>query len=333
MRRTLLLVLALLAGAPVARAQTQVEDTTWVPRVAKPAFSKTHPVVLIDESHNNLFTTRGMYRGFAALLRDDGLTVFPSKQAFSAALLKTATVLVVADASPTRNYNGTDAREPAFRREECDAVRDWVRDGGALLLIADHAPFGSAMDSLGARFGVDMGKSRTVDTRRVDRETGNIACVAFTREHKTIGEHPITRGRDRSERIQRVVVFGGQSLEGPPGSAKLLVLGPSALDLPISPDSRREATPEQRKRADPDAEVSTPGAVPAVGRAQGLAFDYGKGRVVVLGDGAMFGTQFALGNEAQRMGKERLAIGLNRPDLDNQQFALNVLHWLARLLD
>jgi hypothetical protein len=333
MKRSLLLVLALLAGAPPARAQTQVEDSTYLPRVEKPTFTQRHPVVLIDEAHNNLFTTRGMYRSFTALLRGDGFTVFPSRQAFSAALLKNADVLVVADASLTRNLNGPDAREPAFRREECDVVRDWVRSGGALLLIADHAPFGSAMDSLGTRFGVDMGKSRTVDTRRVDRETGNIACIAFTREHKTIGDHPITRGRNRAERINRVIVFGGQSLEGPPGSVELLVLGPSALDVPISPDSRLEATPEQRRRADPNAEVTTPGSVPAVGRAQGLAFDFGKGRVVVLGDGAMFGTQFVFGNEAQRMGKDTLRIGINRPDLDNQQFALNVMHWLARALN
>ena len=30
----------------------------------------------------------------------------------------------------------------------CDAVRDWVKAGGALLLIADHAPMGAANQSL-----------------------------------------------------------------------------------------------------------------------------------------------------------------------------------------
>ncbi len=333
MKRTLPLLLVLLSGALPARAQQQTEDTTYVPRVAKPAFTQRHPVVLIDEAHCNLFSTKDLYRGFVTLLRADGMTVFPSRQAFSAALLRSADVLVVADAAATRELNAPTAREPAFRPSECDAVRDWVRAGGALLLVADHAPFASAMDSLGTRFGVEMGKSRTVDTRRVDRETGNIACVAFTREHRTIGDHAITRGRDRSERIQRVVVFGGQSLEGPPGSTKLLVLGPSALDVPISPDSRREATPEQRRKVDPSAEVTSPGAVPAVGRAQALAFAYGKGRVVVLGDGAMLATQFVLGNDAKRMGKDTLRIGLNRPDLDNQQFLLNGMRWLARGLD
>ena len=80
--------------------------------------------------------------------------------------------------------------------------------------------------------------------------------------------------------------------------------------------------------------MNTPGAVTAVGRFQGLAFDFGKGRVVVLGEAAMFSSQFVLGTDARRMRKSRLRIGLNRPDLDdNQQFALNVLRWLARELN
>jgi hypothetical protein len=80
--------------------------------------------------------------------------------------------------------------------------------------------------------------------------------------------------------------------------------------------------------------VSTSGAVTAVDRFQGLAFGFGKGRVVVLGEASMFGSRFVLGTEAQRMGKDRLRIGLNRPDLDdNRQFALNVLRWLARELN
>jgi hypothetical protein len=34
-------------------------------------------------------------------------------------------------------------RFPAFTETGCDVIRDWVRDGGSLLLVADHAPTGS----------------------------------------------------------------------------------------------------------------------------------------------------------------------------------------------
>jgi hypothetical protein len=33
------------------------------------------------------------------------------------------------------------------------------------------------------------------------------------------------------------------------------------------------------------------------------------------------------------MGKDYLLMGLNRPDLDNAQLALNIVHWLTRVLN
>jgi hypothetical protein len=335
MRRALhfALLLLIVTAAP-ARSERQVEDTTFVPKVARPAFTGRQPIVMIDEAHRNQFTMKRAYRAFASLLSQDGLRVIPGVQAFSPQLLKTCQVLVVADAVGSAEPRAPSARASAFRIPECDAVRDWVKEGGSLLLIADHAPYGSAMDSLAVRFGVDFGKSYTLDTRRADPESGNMGCILFARAKGLLGDHAITRGRDKSERINRVVTFTGQSLAGPPGSTGLLVLSPSALDLPFTPDARREATPEARRKADTTSVVNTPGAVTAVGRFQGLAFGFGRGRVVVLGEASMFSSQFVLGTEARQMGKDRLRIGLNRPDLDdNQQFALNVLRWLARKLN
>lgn len=335
MRRALSFAVLLLAAAVApACAQQQVEDTTFVPKVAKPAFTDRHPVVMIDEAHNNQFSMKRAYRSFASLLSQDGLRVVPGVQAFSPQLLKACQVLVVADAVGAPDPRSPAARESAFQARECDVVRDWVREGGSLLLIADHAPFGSAMDSLAVRFGVDLGKGYTVDTRRVDPETGNMGCIRFTRALGLLGDHPITRGRNQAERIERVTTFTGQSLTGPPGATGLLVLGPSASDLPFTPDARREATPEARRKSDTTSVVNTPGAVTAVDRFQAVAFGFGRGRVVVLGEAAMFGAQFVLGVDARRMQKDRLRIGLNRPDLDdNQQFALNVVRWLAGALD
>jgi hypothetical protein len=335
MRRMLLFALLLLtAAAAPARSQRLVEDTTFVPKVARPAFAGRQPIVMIDEAHRNQFTMTRGYRTLASLLSQDGLRVIPGIQAFSLQSLHDCQVLIVADAAGSPELTAPAARASAFRIPECDAVRDWVKAGGSLLLIADHAPFGSAMDSLAVRFGVDMGKSTTLDTRRVDPESGNMGCILFARDKDLLGDHAITRGRDKTERINRVVTFTGQSLAGPRGSAGLLVLSPSALDLPFTPDARREATPEARRKADTTAVVNTPGAVTAVGRFQGLAFGFGKGRVVVLGEASMFGSRFLYGTDAQHRGKARLRIGLNRPDVDdNQQFALNVLRWLARELN
>ena len=63
----------------------------------------------------------------------------------------------------------------------------------------------------------------------------------------------------------------------------------------------------------------------AAGRAQGLAFTLGKGRVVVLGEAAEL--------SAQVVGLEGEKFGMNVPGLDNRQMALNIMHWLSGLLE
>jgi len=55
------------------------------------------------------------------------------------------------------------------------------------------------------------------------------------------------------------------------------------------------------------------------GPAQGLAFELGRGRVVVLGEGGMLTAQV----------NRRVRYGINAPGNDNQQFVLNVMRWLS----
>ena len=62
--------------------------------------------------------------------------------------------------------------------------------------------------------------------------------------------------------------------------------------------------------------------VSAAGMSQGIALEFGKGRVVVLGEAAMI--------TAQMFGKEPW--GMQIPGIDNQQLALNIMHWLSKVL-
>ncbi len=52
--------------------------------------------------------------------------------------------------------------------------------------------------------------------------------------------------------------------------------------------------------------------------------EFGKGRVVVLGEAAML--------TARLHRFDGSPIGMNTPGYDNRQFALNVMHWLTRRL-
>src|SRR5262249_44147586 len=155
-----------------------------------------------------------------------------------------------------------------------------------------------AAEVLARRFGVEMSKVYTDDPGSKDRVLGDIT---FSRENRLLADHAITRGRGRGERVARIVTFTGQSLRGPKGSGPLLTLPRSAVDV------------------DPN----TGNKVSADGRSQGIAMPYGRGRVVVLGEAGMLSAQ---------IDAEGRKFGMNYPDIDNRQFALNVMHWLSRLL-
>jgi hypothetical protein len=286
----------------------QRADYGWAPAISRPAFTTEHPRVLFDEGHGNASTAgfAGRYWPFARLLRADGYAVERGHAAFSVDSLRRARVLVIANASgapkpqlfglnvpvPTRGHR----RDPAFAPAEIEAVRAWVEAGGSLLLIADHAPFGEAAFDLGAALGVTMHKGAV----EVPGEASD--PLLFSAGNGRLGSHPILAGDGPAGTVSRVMTYTGQSLDGPPDAAVLLRL----------PATAREAVP-----------LGDGGTVerPA-GPAQGIAFELGRGRVVVLGEAGIATAQVA----------SRVPYGMNTHDNDNARFVRNAMAWLARKL-
>lgn len=309
------------AGVPAQ----QMADPSFNATVERPAYTRNRPRVVIDEAHNNFHTVDGRYKPFADLLRSDGYEVAPGTGKFQKGSLSGVKVLVIANAAgPTASEA---AVEPAFAEQECDVVRDWVRAGGSLLLIADHAPFGSAAQNLAARFGVDMGRGFVFDLANYD---GSPTTLVFSRDNNLLGAHPLLNGRNPSEQVKRVVAFTGQSLSVPAGAVALMKLGPAAYESPGRTElqaalrATSEANPPRKSEAGPDQ------ARAVAGRAQGLAMKFGKGRVVILGEAAMFSAQVIRSTQDGR--QQEFKMGMNVPGSDDRQFALNVLHWLSGLL-
>ena len=289
-------------GAREAPANTgQRADPNFDVRVAKPAYSKNGPRVLFDEAHNNFHTAGGRYKPFADLIVSDGYRVIPNKEKFSSEVLQRADVLIIANALGAERMGSPEASQPAFTDDESDAVKEWVRRGGSLLLIADHAPMGSANQILGERFGIDMSKKYTVDPENFDTASGNQGFIVYTRESGRLADHPVTKGRNNSERINKVIAFTGQSLKGPVDSVAFMRLADSAKDV------LAQQTP-----------------VSAAGRAQGIALKFGKGRVIVMGEAGML--------TAQVVGAQASPFGMNIPGIDNRQLVLNMMHWLTHKL-
>src|SRR5713101_7121182 len=133
----------IVAALVVVSAHAQpIPDTDFKPLIEKPAYAEgSGPVVMIDEAHFNWHTSTGRYLPFAELLRRDGYVVQSSKSTFGKDALKQGRILVIANAVNERNKaNWFPPHPSAFTDEEITAVRDWVKAGGRLLLIADHLP-------------------------------------------------------------------------------------------------------------------------------------------------------------------------------------------------
>lgn len=286
-------VAASLALCVPAFAQ-QVADPDYKPKVAEPAFTGEGPVVAIDQAHRNFHTLDGRYAPFAALLRADGYRVQPLASSATAETLAGIGILMIANAR-------SEETQPAFAQPEIAAIKAWVGQGGSLLLIADHAPFGAAAAPLAAAFGVEMGQGY-VAVRQDGAVTSRIVFSS-----RTLGAHPILSGRKPAERVRRVESFTGQSLGVPQGGTALLILPEDALEVAGPP----QVAALRRGESAPGRRVG--------GRAQAVAIEHGKGRVVIAGEAAMFTAQrMQAGNEA----------GLTVAD--DERFALNTMRWLAR---
>ena len=290
--------LAFLISPVVAQQSPDLEFNT---SVENPAYKREGPRVMFDEAHHNFHTSDGRYKPFVDLLSNDGYRVIRNRQPFSKTTLSSYKVLVIANALGAEEMDDDGADNSAFTEEEIQAVQDWVKGGGALLLIADHAPFGSAASGLAKSFGVDMSKGYTFDPRNcVD---GNPTQLIFSRENKLLANHPINEGRGEKERLNIVRSFTGQSLKGPEGSAAILLLSDTAIDR---------------------SNFNSQESVSAAGRAQAVALKFGKGRVLVQGEAAML--------SAQVSGPDKRTMGMNVPGNDDRQYVLNAVHWLSGVL-
>lgn len=287
----------------------QVPDMSFKPAIENPAYpSGKGPVVMVDEGHYNFHTTDNRYKPFAELLRRDGYVVKPLRSKFSENSLSACEILVISNALHERNQNDWSLPNPsAFSDQEIAAVRDWVRSGGSLFLIADHMPFPGCAEKLGAAFGVRFNNGFAYETQGDEIIS---EPIIFTRSDGSLTSHPITAGRAKAERIDSVITFTGQAFQSDVDIQPLLIFRPSAISLmPGIAWQFNAATPQ----------------IPVGGYYQGAVMRFFNGRAAFSGEAAMFSAQIStMGNP----------MGMNAPGAEqNFQFLLNTIHWLSGLLD
>ncbi len=302
----------ILAAALMPFAAACGNDVDFDSRVERPAFTRgTGPLILFDHGHHNRHEIGSTYKPFARLLKNDGFRIVEADGPFGSDSLKRGSILVIVAAQSQTDTNDASA----FTTQEVQAVAQWVKNGGSLLLITDHYPFPNAAAGLAQAFGLDVGKGMVFDTKHFREGSRDESRLIFSRANGLLGSHAITNGRNPSEKVAAVETFTGDAFKPPASATNLMTLAPTAQIYRGVPEVTH-------KGADTSVNVKFVDPRSAQGWVQGAAFPYGSGRVVVLAEAAMA--------TAQEDGGRKL--GMNAPGNDNRQFVLNTLHWLARLI-
>ncbi len=302
MKRRLFFILSVILLTIPAAAQ-QVADTGYAPLIENPAYSyHKGPVVYIDEGHYNFHTRGDRYLPFARLLERDGYRIKGYSGPFQVNRLDKGSILVISNALNAANVqNWYKPVYSAFTPEEIEIVRKWVEGGGSLFLIADHMPMGGGAAEMAAAFGFGFTDGFALDTAQA-------GPALFCRTNGTLGDNIMTNGQGPAEQVDSIYSFTGQAFTIPEDAISVLTFNEKYLLL-----------------LSDTAWVFNDRTVfkPIKGWSQLAYKEYGRGRVVMSGEAAMFTAQLA--------GPQLYPAGMNSPFArHNYRLLLNIIHWLDR---
>ncbi|TMM32188.1 hypothetical protein FDT66_01615 [Polaribacter aestuariivivens] len=296
------LIFAALFILNVGFAQQRADDVV-IPEIEKPRFKKnTGPIVYIDQSHQNFHQKSGRFKPFSELLTSDGYKV---DSIINLKKLNTNDILVIAN--PIHSNNVRNWRRPihsAFTEKEILYLKNWVEKGGKLLLIADHMPFAGASNSLANTFGFNFCDGFAY----LNKESRNLPDI-FSTSNKRLLDTDITDGTF-GNKINAITTFTGSAFTIPEKAKGILQFKKD--DYCLVPEIAwqfSDSTPNS------DLENSYQGAI----------LNFGKGKVAVFGEAAMFTAQTITNNSGT------FRFGFHSSDAPNNiQFIRNVLYWLSK---
>jgi len=291
---------------PTGLFSQQIADTTYNPIIQNPEYELGKgPVVFIDEGHHNFHTKNGRFKAFSNLLERDGYNVKEYKGVFKKNELVKGKIFVISNALNELNVEDWFLPNPsAFARSEIEVMKQWVIEGGSLFLIADHMPLAGAAADLAMAFEFEFTNGFVFDTQ----STGP---AFFNLNEKTLAESIITTGRYAAESVQQIATFTGQAFKIPDDATPILTFNKNYVNM--LPDTAWIFNDETTR-------------FNVEGWSQGAYREFGKGKIVVFGEAAMFTAQLA--------GPQKSKAGMNNEAApENHQLLLNIIHWLDGKLD
>lgn len=295
------------------------------------------PTILVDMGHNSLLNGE-QFLSPVDRLRNDGYVVRTFADQISDAVLADVDILVIVGALADRNAlrrlgtpeacappaENSDACfetmnelvpiawrrpiPPAFSEAEIDSLEGWVRQGGGLFLVFDIFPFPGAIESLVARFGVEISNGFAVDEALLPENPeviGPAGELVFRRADGSLADHSVTTGRNSAERIEAIAAIFGSAFRLPSGGQSLFTFGPSSVALLPDVAWQFSATTPRQSIA---------------GWSQGGLLNVGEGRLAIFAESGIL-------QPHRREFDERY------PGMQNAELVLNVFHWLSGLFE
>ena len=311
------------------------DDESYSPRLNRPAFEQNGPVVLLDEAHGN----QHFDKAFAKLISADGFQIVPSRSELTFDSLSKAKILVIMNPAVFMPWKWRESPSPLFGDRESAAVQDWVAAGGSLL-FASTSPTKEAGDILLSRLGVEFQEGRISDralTETASKSSTSIGRTTFSRDKGTLASHTIMAGRSDAERVNAVAFNSATGIRKAPENAislihysekALLFPHDALLEKRLIEEAKELRSNGKSETATSTSPLTTPSPVPAAPVA--VAFTFGKGRVVIIGNSSAISSVVMRGAGPNG---DPLSDKIGLGEADNEKFTINVMHWLAGLLE
>lgn len=293
----------------VLASQASVSSESDQPTAA----AESRPVIVFDRGHHNYGIDESDHV-IEQFLSEHGFIVRQDTELITRRGLEGVDIFHTSNALAAENVDHWALPTPsAFTPNEIRILLRWVHEGGSLLVVIEHMPFGGSYDALATALGLDVSNGFAVDERLLSGYSPDIISSAgdllFRRRKGLLLDHPIMNGRTPYGPIDHLATNTGSAFRLPAQGLSLITFDSNVVSL------------------EPDVSWAFDGGTPRVsvaGWSQAGIMELGNGRVAVLGDNFLISAPAYLeppyvvdeNNEAER-------------GTHNHQFTLNLYRWLS----
>ena len=312
--------LILLLAVNVLYGQGTVEaefDTTFNYQF-EPLKNKHHKKVLIDQSHNTIYSLsygKETARELLRIMEKDGFNIQYTKQVLdSTNLAESLPDVLILHGMPNDKIvlNSGNKKEVLYKSplndEEVMAITKYVYNGGSLFLFLSHFPGGSGALPLLEAFSVKFRDGYAYHPNFPGHNCGLCSHFIMTSKNQMINvNHPVLASRISNELLPDTIKFlcGAAIFRNPEDN--ILSFPPNTINFTPTHDGSIDI----EEMSDSYAGM--------------IGFNFGSGRVIICTDQGIFRSLDLL------IDGRKIPVTIHDPACDNADLFLNSIRWLGKL--